>query len=140
MSEEQQQPEQPQAPGPGHGERLSRKQEQAISALLVAPTYLAAAQSVELNPKTLRRWAALPHFKAAYELARRELLGNTINRIQTASHSAIAALQQDLADESVGVRQAAASMILNCMHKSTELLTLSERVTALEAAIRTRRK
>src|SRR5688572_27719597 len=40
----------------GHGERLSRKQEQAVVALLEQPTLGQAAAAVGVNEKTLRSW------------------------------------------------------------------------------------
>ena len=40
----------------GHGEKLSHKQEQAIAALLVAPSVAAAAQAIKVQDNTLLRW------------------------------------------------------------------------------------
>ena len=58
----------------GHGEKLSRKQEQAIVALLQHATIRAAAAAVPVNERTLRAWMRDPAFAAAYAQARRELL------------------------------------------------------------------
>ena len=53
----------------GHGEKLTRKQDAAIGALLSQPTISAAAQSVGLGEATLRRWLKDPGFLAAYRSA-----------------------------------------------------------------------
>src|SRR5262245_19804227 len=42
--------------GDGHGEKLSRLQERAVSALLSHSTLKAAARAVHVNPKTLSEW------------------------------------------------------------------------------------
>ena len=49
----------------GHGERLSRKQEQAVAALLEHATIRAAAAAVPVHERTLRQWMRAPAFAAA---------------------------------------------------------------------------
>ena len=56
----------------GHGEKLSRNQERAISALLVHPTMTQAADAAGVGEVTLWRWLRIPTFKEQYRLARRE--------------------------------------------------------------------
>jgi hypothetical protein len=58
----------------GHGEKLSRKREQAIAALLTQPTIAAAAKMAGIGERTLRRWLKLPEFASAYDAARREVV------------------------------------------------------------------
>ena len=41
---------------PGHGDKLSRKQEQAIAALLAEPTIEAAAPKADIGLTTLKNW------------------------------------------------------------------------------------
>src|SRR5262249_52012194 len=64
----------------GHGEKLSRKQEQAIAALLEKPSLAEAAAAVSLNEKTLRRWLREDRgFQDAYRAARQELRERTVS-------------------------------------------------------------
>ncbi len=54
----------------GHGEKLGRKKEEAILALLTARNIEAAAKSIGVSAKTLLRWQKLPEFERAYRQAR----------------------------------------------------------------------
>ena len=73
----------------GHGEKLSRKQDQAIAALLGAPTVAAAAVQAGVGERTLRRWLKEPGFLAAYRNARRELVEGAVGRVQAAAGQAV---------------------------------------------------
>ena len=46
----------------GHGEKLTRKKELAIVALLTEPTITKAASSAGISEATLRRWMRLDEF------------------------------------------------------------------------------
>jgi hypothetical protein len=73
----------------GHGQKLNRKQEAVIAALLTEPTHAAAAAKACVSEATLQRWLRLPEFQAAYRRARRELVDSAIGRIQAATGQAI---------------------------------------------------
>jgi hypothetical protein len=73
----------------GHGEKMSRRQEAAIAALLCEPTHAAAAAKAGIGEATLRRWLRLPAFAAAYRAARRELVEAAVGRIQAATGQAV---------------------------------------------------
>lgn len=60
----------------GQGEKLSRKRDQAIAALLTQPTISEAAKAIGVGEKTLRRWLKVPEFMAAYNAARHEVLAD----------------------------------------------------------------
>jgi hypothetical protein len=95
----------------GHGEKLSRRQEAAIAALLTEPTHAAAAAKVGIGEATLRRLLRLPNFGAAYRAARRELVEAAVGRIQAATGQAVdtlLAVARGGAKESDRVRAAAA--------------------------------
>ena len=49
--------------------RLTRRQEQAIGALLLEPTIARAAQSAAISERTLRRWLERDNFRAAFMVA-----------------------------------------------------------------------
>jgi hypothetical protein len=73
----------------GHGEKLSRKQEQAIAALLESPTVEEAARRAGVSYSTLKRWMRASPFALAYQRARRELLDVAVGRIQAAAGTAV---------------------------------------------------
>jgi hypothetical protein len=77
----------------GHGEKLTRKQEQAIAALLESPTLEDAAQKAGVSYATLKRWQKVPAFADAYRRKRRELLDAAVGRIQAATSTAVDTLQ-----------------------------------------------
>jgi hypothetical protein len=76
----------------GHGQKLTRKQEQAVAALLVEATVQQAAERAGASPSTLKRWLKEPAFLAAYREARREVLEGSIGRLQAATGTAVDAL------------------------------------------------
>ena len=120
----------------GHGEKLTRKQDAAIGALLSHPTISAAAQSVGLGEATLRRWLKEPDFLGAYRATRRDALEHCVALLQKAGNAAVEALQQSLQATSEGVRLRAACAILDYSMKGAELLDLETRIAVLEEAAR----
>ena len=120
----------------GHGEKLTRKQDAAIGALLSHPTISAAAQSVGLGEATLRRWLKEPDFLGAYRATRRDALEHCVALLQKAGSAAVEALQQSLQATSEGVRLRAACAILDYSMKGAELLDLETRIAVLEEAAR----
>jgi hypothetical protein len=120
----------------GHGERLSRDQEKAIAALLVAPTLGAAADQAGVHPNTLRSWMRQPAFAAAYAEARQELLRRTVHRMQAAMLTAVVALEKDCGSEVFEQRFQAAGLLLHTGLKAAEQLNLLERVEGLERLAR----
>jgi hypothetical protein len=73
----------------GHGQKLTRKQEALIGALLTEPTHAAAAAKAGVSEATVGRWLRLPAFRAAYRQARRELVEGAVGRIQAATGQAV---------------------------------------------------
>jgi hypothetical protein len=73
----------------GHGQKLTRKEEALIAALLTEPTHADAAAKAGVSEATLHRWLHLPAFRAAYRQARRELVESAIGRIQAATGQAV---------------------------------------------------
>jgi hypothetical protein len=124
----------------GHGDKLSRKQEQTISALLEQPSVEAAAQVVGVSGRTLKRWLACPDFAAAYAAARRAVLEQSVVRLVAVTGEAVAALAANLDAEKPSDQIRAACSILECAHKGVEVLDLEARLSALEAAHRLRRR
>jgi hypothetical protein len=120
----------------GHGERLSRDQEKAIAALLVAPTLGDAADKAGVHPNTLRAWTRQPPFESAYAEARQDLLRRTVHRMQLAMLTAVAALEKDCGLEVFDQQFKAAELLLNSGIKAAEQLSLLERIEGLEKLAR----
>jgi hypothetical protein len=116
----------------GHGEKMSRKWEQAIAALLTSATLDEAAEKATVGVATLRRWMAEPEFRHAYRQARTEVLERTVARLLGAAGKAIDALERNLACGKPACEIRAALGILDAATRGVELLDLAERVAELE--------
>ena len=83
----------------GHGQKLSRNKEKAISALLSSPSIPEAAKTVGIGKKTLWRWLQLDSFKKAYRKARKEVVSQAIAQVQKGMSDAVKTLQAVMSDE-----------------------------------------
>ncbi len=120
----------------GHGEKLTRKKEQAILALLTERTVAEAAAATGVSEATLTRWMKLQEFGVAYREARREAVSMAIARVQSACTGAVEVLQHVMHDDQTppSVRVSAAKTILDTTFRAAELEDLSVRVMLLERA------
>ena len=127
-------------PTSGHGERLTRKQEQAIAALLAHPTLEAAASVVGVNAVTLTRWLQRRTFNDAYRQARRESVSHAIASVQAATSEAVDTLRAVMRDAEApaGSRVSAAKAVLDTAIRGIELEDISERLAELEEAVKAR--
>lgn len=116
----------------GHGEKLTRKQEEAIAALLSEATVSAAAIRIGVNEVTLWRWLKLPEFNVAYKEARRQVMEKAIAQLQNSTWAASTTLVRLLGAHSDSVRLRAAMAILDQANKGLEMLDFEERLAALE--------
>jgi hypothetical protein len=73
----------------GHGQKMSRKQETVIAALLTEPSYAQAAAKAGISESTIYNWLRQRTFRAAFRQARRELLDSTVGRLQAATGLAV---------------------------------------------------
>jgi hypothetical protein len=105
----------------GHGEKLSRKQEQAIVALLEQATLEQAAAAVGVHEKTLRLWLKLPAFQAEYRAARRRIVDCAIVRLQQCTTGAVLALNRNLTCVTPSVEVRAAQAIIQWAIRGIEL-------------------
>jgi uncharacterized protein (DUF885 family) len=119
----------------GHGQKLSRKEETAISALLTQGTLAEAAQVAGIGEATLRRWLQLDDFKTAYRRARREAVSQAVAHLQRVSGEAVETLRAIMNDDQKpsSARVTAARVILELSIKAVELEDLEVRIAALEA-------
>lgn len=121
----------------GHGEKLSRKQEQAIAALLTEPTISAAAAVTGIGEATLWRWLKLAEFQTAYREARREAYAHAVTLMQKAGGQAVQTLLEIVRDLEApsSSRLSAARAILEMGRAALMDEELTERVQRLEAVI-----
>jgi hypothetical protein len=101
----------------GHGEKLSRKQEGAIAALLSETTVSAAAERAGVSEVTLWRWLKLPGFMADYRAARRQVVEKAVAQLQQSAWAASTTLMRLLAAPSDSVRLRAAVATLEQANK-----------------------
>ena len=113
---------------------LSRKQEQAISALLAQPTFARAAKACGVSLATLHRWSKAPEFAAAYREARSEILAQSINALLKITRDAVVTLHRTLKSRraSYAAKVTASRAIFDCVFKGEELLNIEERLLELE--------
>jgi hypothetical protein len=116
----------------GSGPKLTRKQEEAIAALLSETTVSAAAEKAKVHEVTLYRWLKQQDFLAAYREARRQVVEKAFAQLQNSTWAASTTLLKLLGSSSDSVRLRAAIAILDQAGKAVELLDLDERISALE--------
>jgi hypothetical protein len=117
----------------GHGEKLSRKNELAVCALLAQPTVEAAAAEVGVSHRTLKTWLQLPAFRAAYRAARLAVLEQTVGQLAQAGLKAVAVLVEALEAPRAADRIRAAAVILAHAQRGAELADLAEELAELRA-------
>ena len=118
----------------GHGEKLTRREEQAIAALLSEPTIAAAAAGAGVAPATLRRWLAAPGFRARYGAARAEVVRVAVARLQAVMGKAATTLEAVMDDGGAPAssRVAAARAVFDLGLRAKETEELEARLAELE--------
>jgi hypothetical protein len=122
-------------PMAGHGEKLTRKQEQAVAALLGKATLAEAAAEAGVSERALRGWMKDPGFSRAYAEARRAVLEASIGRLQQATGEAVETLRACLQAKRDSDRIRAAVAILDQALKGAELMDLAGRLEELERGL-----
>jgi hypothetical protein len=115
----------------GHGEKLARKAELAIAALLDRPTVTEAAAAVGVDESTLRSWLKDPTFRTAYRAARADVLERTVARLVAASVKAVDALERNLTAARAADQVRAATAILGHITRGLEVHDLAAQVQEL---------
>jgi len=118
------------------GANLTRKQEDAIIALLSNPRIEDAARAAGASPRTLMRWLKEPVFEKAYMKARRTAFRHSLARLQQMSGAAVSTLGKIMVDQSspASTRVRAAECIINQGAKAIEIEDIDARVSELERA------
>ena len=120
----------------GHGEKLGRKQEDAIAALLSQRNIEEAARTAGVGTRTLIRWLKLPEFGREYRKARREAVHQSVARLQQATGAAATIVLKLMTDPNVpaAVKLRAAECVFDRAFKGVELDDIEARVAELERA------
>ena len=120
----------------GHGGKLPRKQEEAITALLTQPRVEDAARTAGVAVRTLYRWMREPEFAARYKEARRAAFSQCSARLQQMSPAAVSTLGKIMVDGNAPAasRVRAASCILERATQAMEIEEIEMRLDALESA------
>ena len=118
----------------GHGQKLGRKREQAIAALLSRPTIEAAAKAVGIAEVALRRWLKDSGFRAEYLQARRLAMEQATAQLQQLGSAAANALKAVIEDAAAphSARVAAARTVFDLGYRGVEIEDLAERIAELE--------
>ena len=122
--------------GKGHGEKFTRKREQAIIALLTMPNIERAAEAIHISYATLRKWMKDQEFRQDYMAARRESMVQAVGFLQRAASTAVEALVSIAQDKEAphSARVQAARYILEIGFKGMEQEDIGERLAMLEQA------
>jgi transposase-like protein len=84
--------------GKGHGEKFSRRKQDAIAALLTYHSIEDAARVIDIAPATLYEWMKYPEFKTAWREAKRAAFGQSSMRLQQATGPATAIIARVMAN------------------------------------------
>ena len=119
----------------GHGQKLTRKQEQAIAALLTEPTIEASARKIKVGYRTLKGWLTQPAFQAAYRTARRAVVDEAICLGQKLTTQGMVALGRNLTCGKSGDEIRAALGVFTIVQRADELDTLAEQLAKLREQV-----
>ena len=117
-------------------EKLTRKQADAIVALVANRSVEDAARACNTPARTLYRWLNEPDFERAYRTARRQSFAQCIARLQQGSTAAATTLLKVMVDPATpaSTRVRAAEAVLNHGAKAIEVEDIEVRLSELERA------
>jgi hypothetical protein len=121
----------------GHGEKLTRKQDAAISCLLEQPTIKEAAVSCGIGEVTLWRWLQQQDFQEQYRQAKKQVVEQAIARLQQVTGEAVSTLREIMIDTGAPAssRVTAAKAVLETAIKTVEIEDLTARIEELEQIV-----
>lgn len=111
----------------------TNNKEKVIDALLSTSSISEAAKQAGVGEATVYRYLRDETFKNEYRNARRDVVENTVGRLQGASAQAVETLTKNLDCGNPSAEIRAAQIILETSYKGIELIDLQMRVEILEA-------
>ena len=115
--------------------KLSKKQHDAIAALLVQPTLEAAANIVGVAPSSIYRWLKSADFSKELMAAQRESISGSVRLLQRGMNSSLRVMLESLQSPNDMVRLRAAEFIWDRSLQAMEMMDLAARVEGLEDAL-----
>jgi len=114
-------------------EKLTRKQQALIAAMLSSPSLIEASRIVGISDDTARRWLALPHVRAAYNEACNQLLDTALTGLALTVEKAIETLKRNLSEDAPPPTQVrAAHIVLEQTLAIRKMGELEQRLADLE--------
>jgi len=122
-------------------ERLPKKQQSAIVALISHRTIEEASQSAGIGRTIIFKWLQNEDFQAAYRQARADVVRHAIAQAQNACSEAVTVLREIMnsTESPASTRVSAAKAILETSLKAVELEDIISRIEKLEEKIQDRR-
>jgi hypothetical protein len=120
----------------GHGQKLTRKMEAAIGALLSCPSIEQAAAQCGVSYRTLRKWLDLPEFVDQYRRQRRRVQEAAVNHLVRSVAAAASKLQQLLGSDNETIALRAAVEILEQARSGLEQLDVVAAIEDLTHRVR----
>lgn len=116
---------------------MKHNSEKVIVALLTESSISRAANKLRIDESTIFRLMQNPDFMSAYNDAKRRMLDNTLNAIQSASGEALETLRTIMSDQTVqpGTRVSAAKTILELSLRAFESQQMDQRISDIERSI-----
>jgi RES domain-containing protein len=124
--------------GTGHGEKLARKEQAAIVALLAHPTIPEAAKAAGISETTLWRWLQRDDFREKYRKAQDKVFDGALASLQGATMQAVNTLLRNLSCKNPSAEVQAARAILHYGLKSHDIFDTDQRIAKIEGAIQDR--
>ena len=118
-------------------ELLTARQHAAVVAILSNATLEQAAHAAKVTSRTLRRWSAMPAFKAELVRQRSALIGDALTALARGAGDAAAALHEIATNPraAAAARVAAARYVLELNAKFEDLGEIERRLKAVEQAL-----
>ncbi|MBH0228838.1 hypothetical protein [Halobacillus yeomjeoni] len=119
------------------GEKLNKKQELAVLAILTEPNMEKAAEKAGIAISTLYRWQQLDSFKERLRLMRHEIISQATTKLRQGMNVAVITLIElaQNTDTQVATRASASRTLLEFGFKAYELENLQERIEELEKGL-----
>jgi hypothetical protein len=117
---------------------LSRGQERALVALIARPSVAEAAKSAGVSETSIWRWLQDERFQAKLREAQGKVMDGALVTLQAAMTGAVDALVRNMSCGIPAVEVQAAKATLDFTLKTREMFDYSERIKALEAALKAR--
>ena len=112
---------------------LPPRQQRAVDALLAGKTATEAASAAGVDPRTLRRWQALPVFSQAVDEGQKRLLDDLVHRLTDLSSLAVDVIEGILlSGAQPNVRLQAASRVLEHLLRMRDSVTFEARLAEVE--------